>query len=103
MESGLVGKIRMPYPPRGEMFALVKEFSGGSRLIAVCEDEKTRMVRITGRLKKKVWVRWGDLIIIKKWTVQENSKADLVYKYTKTQKDTLKFKGLLPDNMDVKL
>ena len=92
MESGLVGKIRMPYPPRGEMFALVKEFSGGSRLI-----------RITGRLKKKVWIRWGDLIIIKKWTVQENSKADLVYKYTKTQKDTLKFKGLLPDNMDVKL
>ena len=98
-----MSKIRLPYSPRGEMFALVKEFSGGSRLIAVCEDEKTRMVRITGRLKKKVWVRWGDLIIIKKWTVQEDSKADLVYRYTKTQKDTLKSKRLLPENMDMKL
>ena len=85
------------------MFAVVKEFSGGSRLVAVCEDNKTRMVRIGGRLKKKVWVRWGDLIIIKKWVIQEDSKADLVYRYTKTQKDTLKSKGLLPDNMDVKL
>jgi len=98
-----MSKLRLPYKPRGEMFALVKEFSGGSRLVAVCEDNKTRMVRIGGRLKKKVWVRWGDLIIIKKWVIQEDSKADLVYRYTKTQKDTLKSKGLLPDNMDVKL
>jgi len=98
-----MGKLRLPYKPRGEMFAVVKEFSGGSRLVAVCEDNKTRMVRIGGRLKKKVWVRWGDLIIIKKWVIQEDSKADLVYRYTKTQKDTLKSKGLLPDNMDVKL
>ena len=85
-----MSKLRLPYKPRGEMFALVKEFSGGSRLVAVCEDNKTRMVRIGGRLKKKVWVRWGDLIIIKKWVIQEDSKADLVYRYTKTQRDTLK-------------
>jgi|TARA_Y100000310_G_C20340830_1_gene649703 translation initiation factor 1A len=98
-----MGKLRLPYKPRGEMFALVKEFSGGSRLVAVCEDNKTRMVRIGGRLKKKVWVRWGDLIIIKKWVIQEDSKADLVYRYTKTQKEVLKREGMLPDNMDVKL
>ena len=98
-----MSKLRLPYKPRGEMFALVKEFSGGSRLVAVCEDNKTRMVRIGGRLKKKVWVRWGDLIIIKKWVIQEDSKADLVYRYTKTQRDTLKSQRLLPDNMDIKL
>ena len=98
-----MSKLRLPYKPRGEMFALVKEFSGGSRLVAVCEDNKTRMVRIGGRLKKKVWVRWGDLIIIKKWVIQEDSKADLVYRYTKTQKEVLKREGLLPDSMDVKL
>ena len=98
-----MSKLRLPYKPRGEMFALVKEFSGGSRLVAVCEDNKTRMVRIGGRLKKKVWVRWGDLIIIKKWVIQEDSKADLVYRYTKTQKEVLKREGMLPANMDVKL
>ncbi len=98
-----MGKLRLPYKPRGEMFALVKEFSGGSRLVAVCEDNKTRMVRIGGRLKKKVWVRWGDLIIIKKWVIQEDSKDDLVYRYNKTQKEVLKREGMLPDNMDVKL
>ena len=98
-----MSKIRLPYAPRGEMFALVKELSGGSRLIAVCEDNKTRMIRIGGRLKKKVWVRQGDLLIIKKWTVQEDSKGDLVYRYIKTQREVLKRDGLLPENMDIKL
>jgi translation initiation factor 1A len=98
-----MSKIRLPYAPRGEMFALVKELSGGSRLIAVCEDNKTRMIRIGGRLKKKVWVRQGDLLIIKKWTVQEDSKGDLVYRYIKTQQEVLKRDGLLPENMDIKL
>tara|TARA_Y100001951_G_C11074153_1_gene147718 strand:+ start:222 stop:518 length:297 start_codon:yes stop_codon:yes gene_type:complete len=98
-----MSKMRLPYAPRGEMFALVKELSGGSRLIAVCEDNKTRMIRIGGRLKKKVWVRQGDLLIIKKWTVQEDSKGDLVYRYIKTQREVLKRDGLLPENMDIKL
>ena len=98
-----MSKIRLPYAPRGEMFALVKELSGGSRLIAVCEDNKTRMIRIGGRLKKKVWVRQGDLLIIKKWTVQEDSKGDLVYRYIKTQQEVLKRDGLLPENMDIEL
>ena len=98
-----MSKMRLPYAPRGEMFALVKELSGGSRLIAVCEDNKTRMIRIGGRLKKKVWVRQGDLLIIKKWTVQEDSKGDLVYRYIKTQQEVLKRDGLLPENMDIEL
>jgi len=98
-----MSKIRLPYAPRGEMFALVKELSGGSRLIAVCEDNKTRMIRIGGRFKKKLWVRQGDLLIIKKWTVQEDSKGDLVYRYVKTQREVLKRDGLLPENMDIKL
>ena len=98
-----MSKMRLPYAPRGEMFALVKELSGGSRLIAVCEDNKTRMIRIGGRFKKKLWVRQGDLLIIKKWTVQEDSKGDLVYRYVKTQREVLKRDGLLPENMDIKL
>jgi translation initiation factor 1A len=98
-----MSKMRLPYVPRGEMFAVVKELSGGSRLIAICEDNKTRMIRIGGRFKKKLWVRQGDLLIIKKWTVQEDSKGDLVYRYIKTQQEVLKRDGLLPENMDINL
>jgi len=98
-----MGKPKIPWKPKGEMYAIVREFNGGSRLTAFCEDDKTRMIRIPGRLKKKMWVRVGDLIIIKKWMVQSDTKADLVYRYVKTEKEVLKRQGMIPNNMDVKL
>ena len=93
----VVTKVKMPYKPREEMFAVVREMSGGSRLKALCEDGKTRMIRIRGRLKKKMWARPLDYIIIKKWVVQADRKADLIYRYTKSELNFLLRKGLIPE------
>lgn len=101
MQTGLNSKLKLPYKPRGELMAVVKEVSGGSRLIAICEDNIGRMVRIGGRLKKKMWTRVGDLIIVKKWQIQGDKKSDLVYRYTKTEKENLRRKGLIPEVIDI--
>ena len=101
MRTGLNSKLKLPYKPRGELMAVVKEVSGGSRLIAICEDNIGRMVRIGGRLKKKMWTRVGDLIIVKKWQIQGDEKSDLVYRYTKTEKESLRRKGLIPEVIDI--
>ena len=93
MEGGML----KPYKPKGEMYGVVRDISGGSRLRVFCEDERNRMVRIPGRLKKKMWVRVGDTVVIKKWPIQENKKADLVYRYTKTQKERLIRDGNIPE------
>ena len=58
-------KIKKPYEPKGEMYAIITDITGGSRMKAFCEDDKHRMVRIPGRLKKKMWCRVNDIIIIK--------------------------------------
>lgn len=81
------------------MYAIVREFNGGSRFTAFCEDEKTRMIRIPGRLKKKHWVRVNDLIIIKKWMVEGDKKGDLCYRYVKTEREVLLRNNLVPKNM----
>ena len=52
-------------PTKDEQFAVVIEMSGGSRMKAMCEDGNTRMVRIGGKLKKRMWCRENDLILIK--------------------------------------
>ncbi len=90
-----------PYKPKGEMYGVVRDISGGSRLRVFCEDERNRMVRIPGRLKKKMWVRVGDTVVIKKWPIQENEKADLVYRYTKTQKERLIRDGNIPEVLQI--
>ena len=65
----------------GQLYAVVREMSGGSRMVALCEDGLTRMIRIEGKLKKRMWCRIDDLIIVQPWVVQEDKKADLVYRY----------------------
>ena len=100
-EKPLMRKSPLPYKPRGEMFGVVKEMSGGSRLQAYCEDGNTRMVRIPGKFKKKMWVRYGDVIILKPWEVQSHKKADLVYRYIKPERDSLIKKGKIPKEMIV--
>ena len=101
MRLGSNSKIKLPYKPRGELMGIVREISGGSRLIAMCEDNISRMVRIGGRLKKKMWTRVGDLVIVKKWQIQGDKKSDLVYRYTKTEKENLRRKGLIPEGLDI--
>ena len=98
-----VKKVKLPYGPRGELMGVVKEITGGSRMTALCEDGNVRMVRIGGRFKKKVWCRVGDFIIVKKWMVQSDAKSDLAYRYTKTQVEHLRRKGLIPEVIDIQL
>lgn len=97
----LIKRVKLPYGPKGELMGVVKEISGGSRLVAFCEDGNTRMVRIGGRLKRKMWVRVNDYIIVRKWAVQSDKKSDLVYSYTKTQLEHLRKKGLIPEVIDL--
>ena len=78
---------RSRLPKRDELFAVVIEMSGGSRLRALCSDNKTRMVRIGGKLKRRMWCRPNDLIIVKPWVVQSDAKADLVYRYLPTERN----------------
>jgi translation initiation factor 1A len=60
-----------------------------------CLDGKTRLCRIPGRLKKSLWVRENDLVIVEPWELGGDERGDIVYKYRPTQVDMIKKKGLL--------
>jgi translation initiation factor 1A len=59
-------RLRMPYRDQLEMFAVVTKLHGTDQMVAMCEDGKERKVRIPGKLKKKVWIREGDVIIVRR-------------------------------------
>ena len=94
--------IRLPLPKKqnNEMFAIADRLMGGSRINVVCEDGKSRMGRIPGKMKRKQRIRTGDLLIIKPWDIQ-NEKADIVFRYSRTQAITLSRRKLLPEEIDV--
>ena len=82
--------------PRGkQVFAILEQRLGGSRMRVKCLDGKSRICRIPGRLKRRLWVREGDIIIVEPWEFSGDEKGDVVYKYSKSQIEYLRRKGYL--------
>ena len=94
-----IRKARLP--TKNELFAVIREMSGGSRMVAMCEDGKTRMIRIGGRFKKRMWCRENDLILVKPWVVQSDEKADLVYRYLPTERKWILSRDIIPQEMNI--
>lgn len=94
--------IRVKIPQKGEILGIVKSNLGGSRFEVKCSDGFTRVCRIPGKLKKRIWIRLGDLVLIQPWPVQANERGDIVWMYTKAQAVWLERKGFLKDfNLDI--
>ncbi len=88
-----ISRIKLP---RGrQTFGVLELRVGGSRMKVRCLDGKNRICRIPGRLKRKLWVREGDIIIVEPWEYSGDEKGDILYKYTKTQVNFLKNRGHL--------
>jgi len=91
-------EIRRTPAPRGtQVLGICEERVGGSRMKVRCMDARTRICRIPGRLKRKLWVREGDILLIEPWELGGDEKGDVVFKYRPIQVDVLRRKGLLKE------
>ena len=86
-----IARIRLP--KKGEVFAVATSMLGAGKIMVECDDGFKRIGRIPGKLRKRVWIREGDLILVEPWKVQTNERADIIWKYTKAQTGWLKRKG----------
>jgi len=82
--------------PRGrEVIGIITQRVGGIRMLVSCMDGKTRNCRVPGRLKRALWLREGDVVIVEPWEFGGDEKADILYKYSKTDIVKLKNQGFL--------
>ena len=73
-----IQRVRLP---RGrEVFGVLDQRLGSSRSRVRCLDGKERVCRIPGRLRRRLWVREGDIVIVEPWEF-DNTKADILFKY----------------------
>jgi translation initiation factor 1A len=84
---------RIMIPRQGEVLGVVEMMLGGDKVRANCDDGNVRICRIPGRLRKRVWIKSGDLILIEPWKVQTAERGDVIFRYTSTQTNWLKRKG----------
>jgi translation initiation factor 1A len=88
---------RTPFPKGNQVLGVCEQRVGGARMKVRCMDGRTRMCRIPGRLKRKLWVREHDILLVEPWELQGDDKGDVIYKYRPVQVDVLKKRGFLKE------
>jgi translation initiation factor 1A len=81
-------EIRLP--EEGELFGRVLKMMGGENVMIKCDDNLTRRGRIRGKLKRRVWIRDNDIVIIAPWDFKEKERGDIVWRFTLPQVQWLK-------------
>lgn len=85
---------RAPLPRGEETIGVIDQRLGGNKMMVTCLDGKSRNCRVPGRLKRKLWLRPGDVVIIEPWELDKD-KGDVILKYKPNQVEWLKRKGYL--------
>ncbi|KAG4306350.1 hypothetical protein PORY_000338 [Pneumocystis oryctolagi] len=93
-------KRELIFKDDGQEYAQVTKMLGNGRLEAMCFDGEKRLAHIRGKLRKKVWINQGDVILLSLREYQDK-KADVILKYTADEARDLKNYGELPENTKI--
>jgi translation initiation factor 1A len=93
-------RVRLPNLREKEIFGIADQLLGASRIKVMCADGKSRLGRIPGKLKKRMWIREGDLVVVRPWDFQDD-KCDILHRYTKTEATYLSRQGKVPKTIDI--
>jgi len=81
-------------PAEGEVVGLITKLLGNDRAEVKTADGRILRCRIPGKLRKRLWFREGDFVLVAPWDFQA-SRGDLLWRYTKDEVEELKQRGLL--------
>ncbi len=85
----------MVLPVANDILGIAVKLLGYDRVLVRCQDGRERICRIRGKMKRRVWVRVGDVVLVSPWDFQSDTRGDIIWRYTKGQAELLRKKGLL--------
>jgi translation initiation factor 1A len=85
----------MMLPSKNDVLGIAIKMLGADRIMVKCQDGKERLCRIRGKLKKRVWIREGDIVLVSPWDFQKETRGDIFWRYRKNQSDWLRSQNYL--------
>lgn len=87
--------MRVPLPKGNQVIGILEQRLGANHMLIKCLDGKSRNCRVPGRLRRKLWLREGDVVLVEPWEIGGEEKGDILIKYHPAQVEWLKRKGFL--------
>ncbi|HDJ26312.1 MAG TPA: translation initiation factor eIF-1A [Candidatus Bathyarchaeota archaeon] len=85
----------MMEPGPGDVYGVVVRLLGYDRALVRCQDGCERLCRIRGKLKRRIWIKPGDVVLVSPWDFQREKRGDIIWRYTKNQAEWLRRQGKL--------
>ena len=82
-------------PSANDILGVAIKLLGFDRVLVKCQDGKERLCRIRGKMKRRVWIREGDVVLVSPWDFQTDKRGDLIWRYTRAQAEMLRKKGYI--------
>lgn len=82
-----------------QIYATVTKMLGNCRVMANCSDGKERLCHIRGKLKKRIWIREGSVVLLGLREF-EDDKADIIHVYMPDEIKKLIAYGEIDDTSD---
>ncbi|KAJ3190696.1 Eukaryotic translation initiation factor 1A [Irineochytrium annulatum] len=93
-------KRELVFKEDGQEYASVTKMLGNGWIEVNCCDGEKRLAHIRGAFRKKVWITVGDLVLLGLRDYQD-SKADVILKYTPDEARMLKSYGEIAENIRI--
>ncbi len=85
----------MVLPVANDVLGVAIKLLGFDRVLVKCQDGHERLCRIRGKMKRRVWIREGDVVLVSPWDFQSDKRGDVIWRYTRGQAEFLRRKGYL--------
>jgi len=80
----------MVLPTANDVLGVAIKLLGFDRVLVKCQDGNERLCRIRGKMKRRVWIREGDVVLVSPWDFQSNKRGDVTWRYTRAQAEILR-------------
>lgn len=81
---------RLVLPSANDVLGVAVKLLGYDRVQVKCQDGPERLCRIRGKMKRRVWIREGDIVLVSPWDFQSDKRGDLIWRYTKAQAEQVR-------------
>jgi len=85
----------MVLPVANDVLGIAVRLLGYDRVLVKCQDGHERLCRIRGKMKRRVWIRTGDVVLVSPWDFQSDKRGDIIWRYTRGQAEWLRKNGYL--------
>ena len=83
----------MVLPIANDMLGIATRLLGFDRVLMKCQDGHERLCRIRGKMKRRVWIRIGGVVLVSPWDFQSHKRGDVIWRYKKSQAEELRKNG----------